>query len=165
MEVDGEQQNDSVSRTNQSSPFLALPPFLRHHIYTAAEVVGSSGCTFVNLNQHKYDIETCEETFGSGPTTALLRTCRTVYKELASRVYGSNHFFIRYGDYKDLDSLHKLSASSIRALKSLTIHLNEASCGLGDFCHGSQYWSSNKKPDYRQSDSPFCKDDAITKVR
>lgn len=166
MKIDGEQQNESISHTKQNSPFLALPASVRLQLYSAAEVVGWNGCTFVNLNrQTSSDHGAFHNRPSFATTLALLLTCQATYKELVFLVYGRNHFFIRYNDFQNLSSLRQLSTLSTRAITKLTVHLNVASCGLGNVCNDVLYWSSQRKPWFDRTDKTLRKNDGNTKVR
>lgn len=81
-------------------------------------------------------------------TSTLLRVCRTMTDEVAFLLYSTNTFYIRYGEPSDLEPLLTLSPASLRAMRSLRISLNVASC-VG--------WACSKSTDggYPRSSIPY----------
>lgn len=135
------------------SPLLRLPQPIRLLIYThAGMLVTPDQCKFINLNNAGAPNRNRDrQRFIT--THRLLMTCHQVSEEVAAYIYASNHFFIRYNDFGNLETLRRLRLCSLRALRYLTIHLNVASCGLGMPCERSlDPW---EEPDFDRHDTPF----------
>jgi hypothetical protein len=67
-------------------------------------------------------------------TLSLLLSCSATYVELAHYIYSQCQIVIRAKDEASLAALRRLRASSIYALRRLTIDLNATSCGFGWSC-------------------------------
>ena len=112
--------------------FLCLPPAIRLQIYHQAGLVED---TDIDLNRRpgtQFWPWDCAKDFHF--TFNLLLTCRTIYTEASSIVYQTNRFFIRYRDSQNLQALRKLTPNSLSSLAYLTVHLNIASCAIGESC-------------------------------
>lgn len=127
--------------------FLGLPPAVRcqicHHVFPQPNY--PIGLSPIN----NYDAPVNPSTDAGN----LLQTCRTVYYEATPLFYSTKHFFVRYFECGDLEVLQKLTPSSMRALRLLTIHLNVSSCEKGAPCcrghrllHGHDCDSYHGKP-------------------
>jgi hypothetical protein len=142
------------SQQSHSPSFLGLPDNVRKRIYLYAGLI--SGWD-IDLNGRRTKYAYC---FQPGPdfekSYKLLFICRLVYSEASSILYSTNRFFIRYNDAgsvqardlhsrrmwpkavipkqsQGLEGLKALTASSLRHLSHLTVHLNISSC-LGKSC-------------------------------
>ena len=148
------------------SPLLSLPSHIRQRIYTSAGILGADGYPrFVNLNNRAAPRD---DSYRRDPfiiTNRLLLTCQTVYQEVAARVYESNSFSIRFNDYANLEALRRLRPGSIRALRSLMIHLNVTSCGLGLPCECYLLPWKQRQPYNRHDSWPLRISDQTSKVR
>lgn len=67
---------------------------------------------------------------------APFRVCRVMTDEVALLLYSTNSFYIRYWEPSDMQPLLRLSAASLRTMRSLRVYLNVASCRLWG-CSGS----------------------------
>lgn len=162
----------SADEVLDTPPLLRLTSNLRLRIYsyTAAYALGWAGNgwqKFINLNNpgardHHRDRESFVTTY------RLLLTCRTIYEDVSPMVYANNHFFIGFGDHRNLEGIRSLRPASLNALTLLTIHLNVASCGLGRPCKNSlERW---EEPSYGRCDEtslfdePLRMDEAAARV-
>ncbi len=97
----------------------------------------------------------------------LLLSCRAIYAEASALLFSANQFVIHYrhGAQRSLQPLRNLTASSLAALASLKIVLNQSSChhrqpdgdGLGTCCRGTDArgYSSCDSQHTTRHDSPL----------
>jgi hypothetical protein len=96
----------------------------------------------VNVNLNHRPTERRPSLSHNTSTLSLLLSCSAVYTELAHHIYSNWQIVIRAKDDASLAALSRLRASSIHALKRLTIDLNATSCGDGWEC------DDEEDPDY-----------------
>ncbi len=110
----------------QLPSLLGLPRPVRRRIYDFVGLVSSSRFSPYKIDLHGRPVDGLEP----GTFHGLLLSCRTVHAEVAAIVYSGNLFVLRYDPaHPDpLRPLHALTATSLAALTSLTIVLNQASC-------------------------------------
>ena len=108
-----------------SSPFLSLPPTIRHQIYLELGV-----CTGQII-----DLSLRARTPEWSDFYALLFVCRTTYAELSHIIYSENSIIVQHSFREEgFQALRNLTTVSTSALRSLTVHLNGALCCLYGCC-------------------------------
>jgi hypothetical protein len=146
-----------------------------------AEPVDSAGLLDVDLdlNLPGLDLASLVDPSTSGRLLfrGLLLSCRAIYREASALLFSSNKFVIHYrhGAERSLQPLRNLTASSLAALASLKIVLNQSSChhrkphgdGLGTWtcCRGTAavdapHYSTCHSQHTARHDSPLQNGDA-----
>lgn len=129
------------SSVDLQPPFWRLPAHLRLRICAHAGVLGLERASLISLVSHP-DKMYRDRVLASTTTRSLLLTCRVLRQEIASEVYSKNRFCMRIQSVEDFEVLYRLTSTSIRSLRWMTLHLNVASCGLGLYCDSSlRTWS------------------------
>lgn len=91
-------------------------------------------------------------------TLALMLACRALYNEVAAIVYSTNRFYLNYQTTGSLQSLRNLGRQAWSALRSLSLHLNETSCGLKPCERAERPWNEAKGQGSKQPlQLPDCK--------
>lgn len=114
------------------SSLLRLPPAIRRQIYLEAGVntgqrIDLTFRVLEHQNHHGYFLHHGFYNF--------LFICRTIYTEISHVIYSENSFIVQHRDpRKNLEAVRNLTAVSVSALKSLTVHLNGAPCCLHGCC-------------------------------
>ncbi|KAL1840875.1 hypothetical protein VTJ49DRAFT_7667 [Mycothermus thermophilus] len=156
----------------QDSPLLILPPHVRERIYRHVGLTcwWNVNC-ILHAGQLKtwpsdiWGFKDDERRRDLPTYRSLLLSCRAIYTELAPLLYSSLHIILYYslpstGPYAPppgskqvartvqhrtpLHTLRVLTTSSLQALTSLKIVLNEAGCH--ELCHSQGLWCCDEGP-------------------
>ena len=106
-----------------AASLLSLPPNVRQQIYEQVDVLRDGD---IDLAPLVYGLSPRDPKDSLHNTLSLLQTSRTIYTEVSSLLYSTNHFYIYYRNFNSLKELRKLSPNALASLRHLTIHLNVA---------------------------------------
>lgn len=108
-------------------PLLRLSPLIRRRIYRYVGLASWDGCSYrFDLHGRAASCDAPEPRSFHG----LLLCCRAIYAEAAALLYSSNRFILHYSHTNpaSLEPLRALRPSTLAALASLSVVLNQASC-------------------------------------
>ncbi|KAK4243254.1 hypothetical protein C7999DRAFT_44896 [Corynascus novoguineensis] len=110
---------------------LRLPPHLRRRIYLYLGVARFDkypNTYFLDGHKESRWCVSSRDPPSASNFTGLLLSCRVLYAEVAALLYSANRFVMHYPHHRSLKPLRALTPTSLAALTSLKIVLNESSC-------------------------------------